>query len=283
MDYFKTFKSDISNAIYSLDMVRLNIDLGNHITDFNSFIQRISDYDLRYDVAYYPSYKAFKYRHVWSLKDTSTDYSWSIGLDLGGKSEDKSKGFIEFNPNKCENSPLFQEFWQQFSLMCPSRELVRYDLAIDLPFRRGQCRLLKQNKKVYQLISSDDGFTEYLGVRSHNGFIKLYDKTIESDLDYDLTRLEITLDKDGDFTGVFPKVLIFDPQYSLDLDMSNLKPNDKVLISLLRSVEEPMFFFRQLSYEKRKKIEPYLADKVLQSDINCWYSVRSLATSYTRL
>lgn len=280
MDYFKCFKSDSTDSIYSLDMVRLNFDMDCHIKEFESFIQRVNDYDLRYDIKYYPSYKSFKYRHVWSIMDTKTEYSWSIGLDLGRCSDDKSKGFIEFNPNKCENSPLFKEFWEQFQLWTPIRDLVRYDLAIDLPFRRGQCRLLKEGKKCYQLISSDDGFTEYLGKRSHNGFIKLYDKTIESDLDYDLTRLEITLDVDGDFAAVFPKVMIYDAQCNMNVDMSPLKQNDKTLVLLLRSVEEPMFYFKQLSYEKRKKIEPYLADKVLSPDIFCWYDVRKLALSY---
>lgn len=283
LDYFQTYKSDSTNAIYSLDMVRLNIDFGTHLDEFTKYLQHIADYDLRYEITDYQSFKPFKYRHLWAIKDTKTEYSWSIGLDLGRNTDDRSKGFIEFNPNKCENSVPFNEFWERFSLFCPFRQLVRYDLAIDLPFRRSQCRLKKEGGKNYELFSSDDGLTEYLGCRSHGGFVKLYDKTIESKLDYELTRLEITLDMNDDFLSKFPTVWVYDPQYNLNLVYADLKSTDKVIISLLREVPEPMFYFNQLSYHMRKKIEPYLADKVLSPDNKCWLSVRSLALSYTTL
>lgn len=284
MDYFQTFTSDADNAIYSLDMVRLNIDFGLSLDEFIQYVQKINDYDLRYDITDFQSFKAYKYRHLWTFKDTSTTYSWSIGLDLGRNTEDKTKGFIEFNPNKCENSSLFKEFWNIFTCFCPFRELVRYDVAIDLPIPRNMCRLKREGGKNYELYASDEGYTEYLGRRSHGGFVKLYDKTLESKLDYDLTRLELTLDINDSITGKFPSVWIYDAQNNLNIDMAvDLSGVDKVLVKLLREVGEINFYLSQLPYRKRKKIEPYIADRVLSPDYNCWLSVRSLALSYTSL
>ena len=53
--------------------------------------------------------------------------------------------------------------------------------------------------------------TEYLGVRSSHGQVKLYNKALERGLESDLTRLEITVDYErcswGEFQRLFPVVL----------------------------------------------------------------------------
>lgn len=279
MLYFKSYVSKDNNCIYSLDMIRLNLDFGQYIEEFMSYIQHLADYDFSYEVLYYPSYKAYKYRHLWSVTATEDDCSWSLGLDLGRSKEDVHLGFIEFNPNKCEQSKAFQKFWSTIRSQTVIRTLVRYDMAIDIPLARSQCKLQKDGKKMYQLISKSDGVTEYLGRREHNGFVKLYDKTIESDLSYPLTRLELTLDKSCMPSDVFPTVNIYDAQFGLDFD-NDLSANDKVFVALLRNTDDYMFYFKNLTYRYRKKIEPYLADKVLSLDVACSNSVRCLALSY---
>lgn len=260
-------------------MIRLNIDFGTNTERLTKFIQNIEDSDLRYQVEYFPSYKSYKYRHLWTIKILDDDTSFSIGLDLGRNTEDKHNGFIEFNPNKCHNNEAFNEFWNVFRGFTVTRELVRYDLAIDVPISRGQMKLQKSGKRLYALLEKNDGITEYQGVRSHDGYVKVYDKTKEADLDYDLTRVEITLDKNTDIDTVWPQVWMYDEQLSMDFD-STLSENEKVFVAMLRSVDEPMFYYKQLTYRFRKKIEPYIADKVLSVDKKAFYEIRTLALSY---
>ena len=82
-------------------MLRLNMDFGTNTDRMVHYMQTLSDSDLRYQIDYYPSYKAYKYRHLWSVKILDDGTSFSMGLDLGRNAEDKHNGFIEFNPNKC--------------------------------------------------------------------------------------------------------------------------------------------------------------------------------------
>lgn len=264
-------------------MVRLSIDFDSHAQEFCNYMTKLCEFDLRYDISYFQSFKKYSYKHLWTLKDTLDDsVSWTVGLDFGsGSKDDVSRGFIEFNPNKCMNSSLFTEFFDVLRLKSLFRELIRYDMAIDIPLPRSQCKLYREGKRTYQYIQKDDGITEYLGTRSHSGFVKLYDKTIESDLNYPLTRLEITLDKKELFHKVFPTVHYVDPQSHLFSDDS-LSSTAKTLISLLRDCPDRTFYLSQLERHMRKKIEPYLADKVLSLDNSCAHNVYNLALSFEK-
>ena len=48
--------------------------------------------------------------------------------------------------------------------------------------------------------------TEYLGVRSSHGQVKLYNKALERGLESDLTRLEITVDYERCSWGEFKRL-----------------------------------------------------------------------------
>lgn len=261
-------------------MLRLNVDFGQKRDGFVQFMSKLSGYDLRYEIAYYPGYAVGRYRHLWAVRCPMENISWSVGLDLGRNGDDKTKGFVEFNPNKCEPESIFHEWWLNFLAFIVTIEPVRYDLAIDIPCPRSRCRLIKDGKKMYQLVSKDDGLTEYLGRRSTNGFVKLYDKTKEAKLDYDLTRLEITLEwLHEDLARSFPKVAITEEQISLLMD-DQLTQNERVLVNAIKATDEPQFYLGQLSYRMRKKIEPYLADTTLSLDDKCFSQVANLVRSY---
>ena len=279
--YYQSF--DSKNGIkYSLDMVRLSIDFNTHTQNFCDYMTELASVDLRYEVAYFQSFKKYSYKHLWNVKDSIDDtVSWTVGLDYGGTKDGMSQGFLEFNPNKCMDSPLFLDFLEVLRANSPIRDLVRYDMAIDIPLPLGQCKLHREGKRTYQYIQKDDGITEYLGQRSHSGFVKLYDKTIESDLDFPLTRLEITYDKKELFEKVFPTVHIVDMQSKFLVD-DTLDSTDKALISLLRDCPDRAYYLSQLGRRKRKKIEPYLADRVLLLDKYCAHSVYALAMSFEK-
>ena len=278
MKYYKCFY-DSDGFIYSLDMIRLNLDFGNRTSDFVNYIQNLNDYGDNVEVNYNPSLKSFQYRHLWTV--ACDHVSFCIGLELNNFTADsKNKGFVEFNPNKCENSETFRQIKDRIFSYTWSREVVRYDMAIDVPYKRESVKMLRKGKKNYHFMMTEGGITEYSGMRSHSGFIKVYDKTKESELSYDLTRIELTLDPQTSVEKVFPTIFLYDEQYKLLLS-DDLSETQKVLIKAIRQDENPNWYYNELPYKMRKKIEPYLADKVLSLDKSCSVQVRLLAFTYT--
>lgn len=126
---------------------------------------------------------------------------------------DWSKGVLDFNPNKCGGWPTFTDFCQQLYEMVEHVELAWFDWATDIiGVSTMQMTMLKdlraldtQTYREYDSISK----TQYLGQRSHNGRVKLYDKRQEVkaktshwacgtiELDEDVSRIELTIDPRG--------------------------------------------------------------------------------------
>lgn len=278
LEYYKSYKSEQLNEMYSLDMVRLNFDLGDAVEEFSKYLQHIDTYDVHYNVEHHQSYASFKYRHLWAIQ--TNECGWKVGLDLGRSADDKRKGFIEFNPNKCMKDRYFLAFWRVFEINTCTRDLVRYDMAIDIPIPRSQVCLVREGRRIYKCVIGDEGSTtEYLGVHNTSGFTKLYDKTAESKLEEDLTRLELTLEKRADLENLFPKVLVTDYQISLDLD-NQLSQNELVFVSAINTLPNKQWYVSQLTYRMRKKLEPYLADRVLTLNNRLAQEIKMLALSF---
>ena len=95
-------------------------------------------------------------------------------------------------------------------------------MAIDIPVARSRLRLVKDQRKYTLMKYSNENMTEYLGVRSSHGQVKLYNKALERGLESDLTRLEITVDYErrswGEFRRLFPVVLDNGSQLPDDLN-----------------------------------------------------------------
>lgn len=274
LKYYHEIKTS-QGQIYSIDMVRLTFDAGEKSQQLSDYISQLSVYGDCIEVKYYPNYGQFKYRHLWAFEDDS-GAAWSMGLTLGNK---VTIGFLEFNPNKCMNSQVFNEFWLEFKNMTVTRDISRWDLAIDIPIDRRQC-ILTKDKRNYQCIL-DKSKTEYLGRRSSEGFVKLYDKKEESKLDYDLTRLEITLKLTTNINNAFPTVLIMDSQEHMMLE-EKLGNRDSVLLQLLRASDNMNYYLKQLTYRQRKKLEPYLAtDTVLGLDYKAYKQLLYSLVDYT--
>lgn len=122
--------------------------------------------------------------------------------------------------------------------------------------------------------------TEYQGRRNCNKFTKLYDKKAESHLDYDLTRIEFTFDRNEISFENLPQFVVYDHNVINNFDLSKISASDLVLIDLLRNSPELNYYLKNLPYKKRKKIEPYLGDLVLNINIDLIMSVRDLALSF---
>ena len=114
---------------------------------------------------------------------------------------------IEFNPSKVQYK-LWLNLYCRLADLSESIELVRFDGAFDFSCKR-QAMLLRPDQRRYMRYgSSEESKTEYLG--KNNGRVKIYNKTIESFLNYDLTRVEISVNTIAELEQYFPKITVVD-------------------------------------------------------------------------
>lgn len=267
MQYLKKLKIDDYNNCISLDMVRFNFVIQkNKISDFGS-LMRWATTTGYINYKNYKSFKLFAYKELFSFQsDNSEQFTLGFGL-VTGCANDLQKGFIEFNPNK--SYYFVKPFLKQLKIIASSNietfELVRFDLALDLEIERSLVFLLRDDKRRYMkhntLISSNNfDLTEYLGTRNTGGFVKLYNKQIESNLDRPLTRLEITLDDTSFevFSKRMPKLYFFDTNYL----HQNFDEDDKVILSLMLELGS----FERINFLKRtrkQKFKQLLDSKII--------------------
>lgn len=268
--YFNEIRLD-NGHIYSLDMIRLNLQFGDNAQEFMNWLSMYNISADGIEIENWLSIKQFSYRNLFRVK--TEDYSFSFAVGFNGGSLDKNKGFVEFNPNKCQGEH-FTNIWIRLIDATLSVDVVRYDLAIDIPYPRYLVKLQKDNRN-YTFLSAKGADTEYLGQRNNVGYIKVYDKKKEADLNYDVTRIEITANLDG---INFPDIKIMPMQEKLDF--GHLSKTDKVLIQLLKQVDNPMMYLKQLTYRERKKILDYICEDTLKLDENAYWLIRKQVLSY---
>ena len=257
MYYFST-KDSFSN-VYSCDNLRVSFEMRE---DCLSNIKKHFENALRSDITMYnPCFSDFKYRYMFNI-----DYGRStmtVGLMFNGsKKEDSLKGFLEVNPNKCFDNMVCQNDVLFLLSNCVGYSVSRWDLAIDIPIDREVVRMKKDQRKYELSQKSVADRTEYLGQRSAPGRVKLYNKTIESGLDYPLTRLELTLGGGLDrwhseFERWCPAVWTSKSVHE-DLEESELSDTQKVLVELLRESPDTAQYLSRVNFRVRKKIEPYV-------------------------
>lgn len=253
LNYYKSIEEN--GVVYSVDMVRLEIK--TNCSDGDDFCQWLMDKELEIgDIGYYQSFKAYTYRHLFVVP--CGDSTVSIGLQLNDdKRHDSYKGYIEFNPNKVAADCWFNELITRVRMTYEEIIVKRWDFAVDIPVAKKNCMMLKDNRN-YTLYQGQKGETEYLGRRSHGGFVKLYDKKVESNLDYDLTRLEVTIEGLADFQTVpFPGVKIVSEQLDISANVE-LKDTELALVELIRLQGNYDYWLRRLGRYMREKIKPYL-------------------------
>ncbi len=159
---------------------------------------------------------------------------------------------LEINPNKYFDKPVFHDLQKIINRFCVSGMLKKYDYAIDIPCKLFDVQIFNTRKEP----GLHKG-TRYYGQRSRDGYVKIYDKTKESNLDYSLTRVEHTFDmvkhsKEKSFT-------IF---HVLQPDLQNINENvsktDSVIVSLCNLLKansiDYMDVLQGLDKRKRKKI-----------------------------
>lgn len=238
--YFLPYEKD--NIIYSCDMLYLKFRYNND--SFHSLLQReLLVPNDNYIVNYYESRDRFKYRHLFVVDFVKYSYKLIIKMSLNRD----NVGVLEFNPNKLMADENFFPFYLKLIDNFYSLEFYKMDFATDIPVNRAYVKVLRDNRKYEKFIYGS--VTEYIGSRNQANHVKIYDKKYESKLNYDLTRLEITVE-----AGIkirYPDVKIMLPQ--MQLNLNNLTPRDNFILGLLNDVDDPFQHLRKLQKRDRQK------------------------------
>ena len=237
---------------YSVDMVRLLVKLRP------GEFQTIFDYQARMpDMSYYMSSRAKDYHYNVVVK--KNDYSYWMGY-RHNSGKDNFDFVLEYNPNKVRNDVLVNYILNNYFNKATCYD-IRYspkvcsvDIAVDIDCNILNCMLIKQTNGRYLFYSGRTGraddFTIYIG--KGPGRVKLYNKAIESGLNYDLTRYEVSLKLDKPLQTIRnvkvdvetrPILKIIDMQIGID-------PELRATINGL--LQEP-YLINQLTKYKRKK------------------------------
>lgn len=276
MNYYVSLKTK-DDLVLSCDMLRLKFKIfENSFSEINNFLNDL-EFNQLISVKHYESRKAYAYRNLFEIRICENNSVFALGLGFNSmKKNEMLNCFIEFNPNKClYNCSVLNQFLGFFKVFSSGYELLRFDLAIDIPVARSLVCLHKDlrnySKNYYLNLSSNnlENLTEYLGKRNSNGFVKLYNKTLEQKLNYDLTRLEITLDNyDYDnFINQMPKVFYmpkanFNDNYDL-FDLERFNDTDKVLLTLLLDNPNANIYLKMLGRVKQEKFSKLLFNSVM--------------------
>ncbi len=255
LNYFYSLKVD--NLIYSVDMLRLSFFMSEEQKkELFKLIKTSTDLQYRH----FSNINLFSYRDLFVFNVNQSSISVGVSLNTLKKS-DSGYCFIEFNPNKVMPSKTFDFLFEFIRFNSKHLDLVRFDLSCDIPIRREYLRLVKDNRKFNLLVNSISNydFSEYLGFRNTNGFIKLYNKTIESSLDYFCTRLEITLENFNysNYLKVSPK--IFMPKNINIFEFQKLKNTEIVILNyLVNDTLNCVVNFKMLGRKMQEKLKPYV-------------------------
>ena len=169
------------------------------------------------------------------------------------------KGQIVLNPNKSFKEEECIEDIRQFLSSCKEYSITKIDLAIDIPVDRSLVHVRK-NRQSYGLYKcSKDNKTEYLGKRNHDKNVRVYSKSVESKLDFPLTRVEMTMNLKNWESDIdmFPEIYILNSS-EMNLSEEKLSGTFGVLVCLLYKVDEPEIYISDLGRRFQEKVRPYM-------------------------
>lgn len=254
--------SSENGVIYSCDMVRLSFSIPKCrfplMRDIFDKMQFSKDWDFVADYYGSTSLQIGRYRDIFACCKDSYHFTVGMGL-VTAETSSNQKCFIEFNPNKCDMR-FIKSLMKFFAGFMSGKykdkfyELVRWDLAIDIPCERDKCYFVKKGKREYSKRISKS-VTEYVGKRNTNGFAKLYDKTVEAGLEYPLTRLEITCDSLTTFA--LPEAYVIHHDMYTD---EGLNATDRVIVKLLRQQDSDtqIQLLKEMGRNKANKLKQYI-------------------------
>lgn len=210
-------------------------------------------------------------RYNYTVSCTESTYTVGISPNWIKSNRDIDIVRLDYNPNKVKSEILgvFRRLCNMATNIC----VKRMDLAIDYKIKRRDICLIKDQRQYRTIVNSDDDKTEYLGKRNNHGSVKLYNKTIEAKLNYDLTRLEITFDfsRRNEVEKYYPNYVYVPSDIQLGIDL-NISSTDRVLF--LACMDKPDYI-NMLDYRKQKKIRSIIGcySPNLKFDSKLFFSV----------
>lgn len=222
---------------------------------------------------YYETKKNLSFYHNFSfeIKDGMSGDVNTFWLGLGfnrfGR-VDFTRWKVEFNPNKVLPCAFTEELFRLLIFCSYDITLKEFDIAVDLPLKRDLFSMSTRNGRKYSLIyNSNQDKTEYSGVRHTNGFTKIYNKTLESKLDTDVTRLEFTF-TDVNYKEVvtgLPDIYITDFKQLIIDGVGELNDTEQFILHTL--IEQPERI-NELGRKMKSKMNSILDNYVYSYFIN---------------
>lgn len=267
LKYYKPFRTSAGYTL-SVDNVRIDFEIDGHQKEN---FERWLAFDYQAHIYTFPiDTRDFKYKYLYQFRycddNEVAEYTMTLGYIFNGSSvrEDIYKGFLDFNPNKLGDIGEFWVDYMQIKKFCSEWKIVRWDIALDIPSKR-EFVFIEKDQRLYEVKAySLANRTEYLGLRNKVGRVKVYNKTLESKLPYDLTRIEVTCSTDPQsFIKNFPKAWDLGQTSQLGLDVLYLDDTDLVLLryafrSIIQGDDEGLMIFNSLGRRKKAKLEKFL-------------------------
>lgn len=271
---------------YSIDMVRLQSEIKR--SDFQEIFELfIADPNVTYremnsissyrhnfyikdliqnDDSIYKTFLHHNYLETFRI-DKLDQCSFWVGVDHNSRFE-KSKYVdivLEYNPNKCSRSLVLDYILRRCFSSNPTSVVKKIDFAIDLPMDILDVHLVRDYRANYRVFDNGGSDkTYYMRKRGSDGALKIYNKRIESKLDVDKTRYEVTLHINNALrymsTYSVNKCLFPDLRLTTNVQVgfdSQIKVTGTDKVLLLACMEHPEYL-KDLSRKKREKIEEIL-------------------------
>lgn len=276
--YYKSIQEN--NTTYSCDSVVIDGVVEYLMSEY--LMEKISGFKINnVEVDYFQSWKIGNFHHLWTFRfDSGCSCTLQWDLNNGNKHNDKIR--LDYNPNKCNSDRDFVLFHNLIVSNCRNLYLKRWDLAIDYAVERENCFLIKDQRKYSEVSLSKSDKTQYLGCRSQDGFVKLYNKQIESKLDSPLTRLELTLGGSKAYDGIsFPLVYVLDTK-QLQFGGEKLTDTDRFILHTLLLDSSNI---NMLGRKMKAKMDKILKSYTYQLDISerAYYSILNIAREQYQL
>lgn len=255
LEYFRSLKYE--NYTLSIDNVVLNYYLPRPMRERFSRLLEQLEYRYCCDLKHWDNFKIGAYKMNFTITFSDGNSFW-IGWGLNQGKTIYGSLRLEFNPNKVARHDCFRTIlaYLNGNTNPMHQNISRYDLAIDYPCLRENAFITKDRRKYTQISNSASDKTEYLGIGSQPGRVKLYNKQIESKLSYPLTRLELTLDPQTRHEELpIPDVRFLNDMQICFSETMNVDATDRCL---LMGVLAGVFAVSDLSRRKRKVIESLL-------------------------
>lgn len=242
----------------SVDNIVIDFWITNPVKrDMLAYLLRKIEEVYTVSVAHWTRFKPGEFKEQFTIA-TSKETSFWLGVGLNGRSTDWRRARLDFNPNKVAQYAVFTEVLTFLvrSTKPTHRKIQRFDFAIDIPVDRSHCFLVKDNR-VYQERKHGKEWTQYLGAKSSTpGRVKLYNKTVESNLNYDLSRLELTLAPSTPYEKAkIPKVMYLDRTQMVIDDFKTTDTERYIANALLHGVGT----IRDLGRRTQQKLEALMS------------------------